>query len=193
MITTPERIQRLASEIEQDQALLDTIKTDEDKVAAALAEAIADHDAKVRAAQGSEQALAAIRDLMAKTAEARIRLAREVECGQFMLAQARTQFGPFEPPSGDPIADGITRGTTGTLAFEAVRVARPVSGDNGAVVCGQPECGGELFQQDGIWIHTSTETHTCKLEPAATTRTDDPLHLQVLDPAEVREAVNGGE
>lgn len=30
-------------------------------------------------------------------------------------------------------------------------------------------------------------------EPAAETRTDDPLRLQVLDQAEVREAVNGGE
>jgi hypothetical protein len=184
MITTPERIQRLASEIEKDQSLLDTIKADEDKIAKALAEAIGDHDAKVRAAQGSEKALADIRDLMAKTTDARIRLAREVECGQFMLAQARAQFGPFEPASGELIADGITRGTVGTLAFPVVRVARPVTGDNGAAVCGQPECGGELFQRDDVWMHVRTDTHACKPEAA-----DDPLRLQVLDQDKAREAV----
>lgn len=189
MTATPERIHRLASEIEQDLARLAAVQSDEDKVAKALAGAITDHDAKVRAARGSEKALAATRDLMAKTTEDRIRLAREVECGQFMLAQARAQFGPFGPPSGDPIADGITRGTTGTLAFEVIRAARPVSGENGAVVCGQPECGGELVQQDGVWIHASTEAATCKVEAAAETRTDDPLRLQQLDQGAVRGAV----
>ncbi|MES2342902.1 MAG: hypothetical protein V4597_14600 [Pseudomonadota bacterium] len=192
MITTPDRIQRLASEVEQDLARLATVKADEDKVARALAEAIADHDAKVRAAQGSEKALADIRDLMAKTTADRIRLDREVKCGQFMLTQAHTQFGPFEPPTGEAIADSITRGTIGTLAFPAIRAARPVSGDNGAVVCGQPECGLELVQQDGTYIHTSTGTHTCNAEaaPALQEGTDgDPTRRTVLPPhiaAEVR-------
>ncbi len=93
---------------------------------------------------------------------------------------------PAEPPAPAPIAEAITRGTVGTLAFPAVRVAQPWAREDGATVCGQPECGGELFQRGDIWIHIGTDMTTCTAEA------DDPLRLQVLDQGEVREAVDGG-
>lgn len=101
---------------------------------------------------------------------------------------------PAEPPAPAPIGDRIGRVDVGTLAFPVVRVAQPWAREDGATVCGQPECGGELTQQGDVWVHLGTDTTTCKPEAAAETRPDDdPTRFQKLDPAVVHEAVNGGE
>ncbi len=74
---------------------------------------------------------------------------------------------PAEPPAPAPIADRITRETTSTLAFEAVKVASPTSGEGGGIICGNPGCGLELIHENGVFIHAATGLNMCKVEPAA--------------------------
>lgn len=195
MIPEPERVQQLAAAVDQDLARLHEVQADEDKVAAALVAADEDERTARDELARAEKATRETRELLASTASRRAALAREVEISQFMLDQARGRFGPFGQEGAEPhllIADGIGRGAVGTLAFPAIRAARPVSGDNGAVVCGQPECGKELVQRGDLWIHTGTEAHNCNSEVGTETRADDPLRLQQLDQGEVREAVDRG-
>lgn len=83
--------------------------------------------------------------------------------------------------------------TDRTKSFPAIQVAKPVEKDN-TFVCDWADCGQALVGSDVEgWVHVRDGRVECKPEPAATTRTDDPLRLQELDPAEVREAVNGSE
>jgi len=74
---------------------------------------------------------------------------------------------PAEPPAPAPIADRITRETTGTLAFEAVKAAIPVEGEGGGFVCGHALCGLELFQENDVFIHAATGLHMCKDQTTA--------------------------
>jgi hypothetical protein len=91
---------------------------------------------------------------------------------------------PAEPPAPAPIADRITRETTGTLAFEAIKVASPTSGEGGGIVCGNPGCGLELIHENGVFIHTATGMNTCKAEPPALLEgmEGSPLQTTVLPP-----------
>lgn len=110
---------------------------------------------------------------------------------------------PVEPePAPSPIERSarvsVDTGPPRTQAFKAMIACRH---------CGAPIHDlHDLTNAEPRWVHvhqdfvacdlvvpTAGSTHAEPAEPAATTRTDDPLRFQVLDQAEVREAVNGGE
>ncbi len=93
---------------------------------------------------------------------------------------------PAEPPAPAPIADGISRETTGTLAFEAVMVATPMPDEGGGLRCSHSLCGLELVHENGVYIHIATGMHTCKAgaaAPALQEGTDgDPTRRTALPP-----------
>lgn len=114
----------------------------------------------------------------------------EDECGRNDWPLPET---PDAPPAPAPIGDHITRETTGTLAFEAVKVAVPVTGPGGGFVCGREFCGLELIHENGAFIHAKTGLQMCQDQTTALQEGThgDPTRLTVIQPHGVGVADHG--
>lgn len=101
---------------------------------------------------------------------------------------------PATPPAPAPIGDHITRETTGTLAFEALKVAIPGRIQGDSVDCCHPDCGMELMHENGLWLHCNTGKQMCEPPaPVLQEGTDgDPLKRTVLPPHIAAEVADHG-
>jgi len=80
-----------------------------------------------------------------------------------------TPEDPEIEPAPSPIEQlarvSVDTGPDRTHAFEAVKVATPVPGEGGRIVCGHALCGLEVVHENDVFIHAITGKQMC--EPAA--------------------------
>jgi hypothetical protein len=171
---TPEYVHDEAAQIAEDRQRLDKACVDIPRMEDQL-------DLLMRSLDGARR----LRDVLTESLPLRMRAL------QLLCADGEWDLPTFPPPDKPtPIADGISRETTGTLAFEAVKAAKPSSQDGGATVCAHSDCGMELVHVNNVWLHANTGLAMCKPKPAVqegmggdpTKRTALPPHIA----AEVR-------
>jgi hypothetical protein len=176
--TPPEYVHDEAAQIAEDRQRLSKACVD-------IPEMEAELDRLIRNLDGARR----LRDALTESLPLRMR-ALELLCADKGWA---LPVGP-PPVKPTPIADGITRETTGTIGFEALRVAIPTPGQGDGVECGQPGCGMELMHENGLWIHCSTGQQMCELPvPGLQQGVDgDPTKQTVLPPHIAAEVRNDG-